>query len=129
MDETYFEKTVLIVEDQLIIAFDLRTYLKRWGFVQSYVFRSGKKAIDFLENFTPSLGVVDLKLSDDISGFEVAKILKQRNVPFIFCSVFSNPKDLKLAKDMAPLAIVKKPFEKFEEAMDKFRNTLSIKNI
>jgi two-component system, NtrC family, response regulator HydG len=116
------DKTAIIVEDQYVIALDLQIALKNRGFIKTNIFTSAGKAINFLENNTPSLGILDIRLSDDISGIEVAKILKERSVPFIFCSAFSNPNNLKLANELAPLAIVKKPLIdlNFDQAMDKY---------
>jgi CheY-like chemotaxis protein len=39
----------------------------------------------------PGVALVDINLADDISGIEVARKLKQKGIPFIFLSAFSNP--------------------------------------
>ncbi len=102
-------KTVLIVEDKTIIALDLKYTFKKWGFDNSVIFDSGREAIEYLENYSPSLAILDIRLADNVSGIEVAKKLKQKKVPFIFLSAFSDPINLKLAEELNPFAIIKKP--------------------
>ena len=102
------EKTALIVEDKAITSLDLKYILKKYGFSSSIVY-SGKKAIAFIEQKHPSLALLDIKLADDISGIEVAKKLKEKQIPFIFISAFSDPNNYKLAKELKPSGIVRKP--------------------
>lgn len=103
-------ETALIVEDQGITALNLKCILKMHGYTNSIVVGKGRKAIDFLENETPSLALLDIKLTDEISGIDVAKKLQEKGIPFIFISAFSNPDNLIHAKELNPLGIIKKPF-------------------
>lgn len=114
--------TVLIVEDKRIIAFDLKCTIKKWGLNNSVIFGSGKKAIDYINTYSPVLAILDIRLADDISGIEVAKKLKHKNIPFIFISAFSDPNNLKLAKELNPFAILKKPLftEQLSLIIEKF---------
>ena len=118
-------KTALIVEDKTIIALDLKYTFKKWGFDNSVIFDSGSKAIEYLENYSPSLAILDIRLADNVSGIEVAKKLKHKKIPFIFLSAFSDPDNLKLAEELNPFAIIKKPLftEQFSEIMQRFSDT------
>lgn len=100
----------LIVEDQVITALDLKQTLKNYGYSHVTIVNKGKKAIDFIENETLSVALLDIKLADEISGIDVAKKLQQKCIPFIFISAFSNPENFRLAKELKPFGIVKKPF-------------------
>ena len=102
-------KTALIVEDQAITALDLKHALKGCGFSNPIMVSSGSKAIELIETESFSIALLDIILSDNISGLYVAEKLKQKNIPFIFISAFSNPNDLKLAKELKPLGIIFKP--------------------
>lgn len=115
--------TALIVEDQVITALDLKQTLKNFGYSTVRIVNKGKKAIDFIENESLSIALLDIKLADDISGIDVAKKLRQKCIPFIFISAFSNPENFKLAKDMKPAGIVKKPFR--EQTLKSLLNDLS----
>ena len=102
--------TALIVEDQVITALDLKQTLKDYGYSNVTIINKGKNAIDFIENESLSVALLDIKLADEVSGIEVAKKLKQKRIPFIFISAFSNPENFKLAKELKPAGILKKPF-------------------
>lgn len=102
--------TALIVEDQVITALDLKQTLKDYGYSNVTIINKGKNAIDFIENEPLSVALLDIKLADEVSGIDVAKKLKQKRIPFIFISAFSNPENFRLAKELKPAGILKKPF-------------------
>lgn len=102
-------QAVLIVEDQAITALHLKCLLQRYGYSHIIIADKGVKAFDLIENEIFSLALLDIKLADDISGIEIAKKLKHKSIPFIFISAFSNPENLKRAKELNPLGIIKKP--------------------
>lgn len=118
------EETALIVEDQVIIALDLKNILKKCGITCSKIIDKGCKALDFLDENNPSIAFLDIKLADSISGVEIAAKLKSKGVPFIFISAFSNPENLKLAKQLKPYGIIHKPFDqdKIQELIYKFKS-------
>lgn len=113
----------LIVEDQIITALDLKLTLKNSGYSNITIVSKGEKAMDFIKTKALSVALLDIKLADDISGIDVAKLLQQKSIPFIFISAFSNPENFKLAKKLKPAGIVKKPFE--EETITKLLNKLN----
>ena len=102
----------LIVEDQAIAALDLRTTLNDCGFRNSVIVNSGKKAIALVESSLFTFATLDIKLADSVSGIEVGKILNRKNIPFVFISAFSDPQNLVRAKQLHPLGILEKPFNK-----------------
>ncbi len=102
---------ILIAEDQLIIALELKTILKRNGYSESRIFTRGEEAIQFLHNGNPLFALLDIKLADMVSGIEIGKRLNELNVPFIFVSAFSDPENLRRAKELHPAGIVKKPLD------------------
>jgi CheY-like chemotaxis protein len=103
--------TILIAEDQSITALDLKLILRRCGYSHIEVVSKGEKALELIQNNPPSVVLLDIKLADGISGIDVAVKLKQKNIPFIFISAFSNPNNFRLAKNLEPAGIIKKPFE------------------
>ena len=105
-------KSALIVEDQGITALDLKSAFDECGFFNSTIVASGKKAIEFIKYEIITIATLDIKLSDNISGIDVARILMHKNTPFVFVSAFSNPENLRLAKELNPLGIIEKPFDR-----------------
>ena len=106
--------TALIVEDQIIPAMDLKSTLNKCGFSNSIIVNSGKKAIRLIEEESISFATLDINLADKISGFEIGKKLIKKNIPFVFISSFSNPDNLILAKELNPMGIFEKPFDRDE---------------
>ncbi len=113
----------LIVEDQSITALDLKQILMNYGYSRITIFSKGGNAINFIENEPVSIALLDIKLADNISGIDVAEKLKQKKIPFIFISAFSNPENFRLAEEMNPVGIIKKPFE--EQTLKVLINSLS----
>ena len=117
-----FTGTALIVEDQVITALDLKLTLKNSGYSSVTITNKGKNALDFIDNVPLSVALLDIKLADDVSGIDVAKKLKQKSIPFIFISAFSNPENFRLANELKPAGIVKKPFK--EQSIKTLLNNL-----
>jgi len=114
--------TALIVEDQVITALDLKHTLVNFGYSNVTIINKGKNALDFIDNEPLSVALLDIKLADDVSGIDVAKKLKQKCIPFIFISAFSNPENFRLANELKPAGIIKKPF--LEKAVKTLLNKL-----
>ncbi len=102
---------ILIAEDQLITALELKTILKRNGYPVSCIFTRGAEAIQFLISEKPLFALLDIKLADEVSGIEIGRNLKERDIPFIFISAFSDPENLRKAKELHPAGIVTKPLD------------------
>ncbi len=111
-DLNLYPKTALIVEDQAVAAMDIQSTLNDCGFINSIIANSGRKAITLLENKPFSFATLDIRLADNVSGIEVGKILIKKNIPFVFISAFSNPENLVLAKELNPLGIFEKPYDR-----------------
>nr|MBC8415077.1 response regulator [Candidatus Cloacimonadota bacterium] len=77
-------KSILIVEDEDIIAQNLAINLKNLGY-NTYIAESGGKALKIIEEKHPDLVLVDIVLPGKINGIELAHIIKDRiNIPVIF---------------------------------------------
>ena len=53
---------IMIVEDEFIVAKDIETRLKRWGYYVSAVVSSGEEAIIRAQEDTPDLILMDMKM-------------------------------------------------------------------
>jgi two-component SAPR family response regulator len=77
--------TVLIAEDELIIAMDVIDELDAAGFVTIGPFAKTSQALDYCRAHTPDCAVLDVRLADGES-FPLADLLTERNVPIVFHS-------------------------------------------
>jgi CheY-like chemotaxis protein len=81
--------SVLIVEDQSLIAMDIEETLRRLGVANVRLAANAKSAIDQLSNFTPDVALLDFSLGEGTSE-DVADRLSSRGVPFLFATGYGD---------------------------------------
>jgi DNA-binding response OmpR family regulator len=84
-------KTVLILEDEPLIALDLEFIAHEAGFGMTVEFATLAAAESWLENHTPDLGILDIQFSDG-DALGIGRVLKGRKIPFLIYSAI--PKSL-----------------------------------
>jgi len=108
-------ENILIVEDERIIALDLKKRLERFGFPSPEIVSNGEDAIIAAENNNPDIILMDIMLSGSIDGIEAATRIKDRiNIPVIFLTAYSNENTLERAKSAEPYGYILKPFKERE---------------
>ena len=70
------QKKVLIVDDEALIRFGLKKFIKKEGFIAISA-GTGKKALEMIEDNNPDIALLDLNLSDSIDGIELLRFIKQ----------------------------------------------------
>jgi DNA-binding response OmpR family regulator len=79
------DSKILIVEDESIIAEDIRSFLLDKGYNVSEVTNSGRKALEMHRQTNFDLVIMDIILDDDMNGIETANQLQKfGTVPVIF---------------------------------------------
>ncbi|HET6994471.1 MAG TPA: sigma-54 dependent transcriptional regulator [Chitinophagaceae bacterium] len=101
---------VLIVEDELIVARDLRKTLERNGFKVIGVARTFEKALTLIEEFNPTLVLLDIFLKGDLTGIDLARHLNTKEIPFIYISANYHQQVLEAANTTRPYGFIVKPF-------------------
>ena len=108
-------KSILVVEDEVLVARDIKSRLTRMGYDVPAIACRGREAIDKALQIRPDLILMDINLRDDMDGVEAAiKIRAQFEVPIIFCSAYSNEETVERAKVTEPYGYVLKPFDNRE---------------
>lgn len=103
--------SILIVEDEALIASYIQEVLEESGFTVAGVASSGAEAISLASASPPDLALVDIKLAGPMDGIEVALLMRSRfNVKSIFLSGVCDPETMERAKSAAPLGFLEKPF-------------------
>jgi DNA-binding NarL/FixJ family response regulator len=106
---------ILIVEDETLIAMSIKSTLSAMGHEICGIASSGYKALDLAASNAPDLVLMDVKIKGEIDGVKVAEILKKdRGIPVVFLTAFSNQDILERAKACEPLGYVLKPFKENE---------------
>jgi len=83
--------TVYLVEDESIIALDLKNKLEKMGLEVLKISARGEEAIEDIVKMEvkPALMIMDINLKGDKNGIETAAALKQFGIPIIFRSGYS----------------------------------------
>lgn len=107
--------SILIVEDEQIVAMDIRNTLESYGFEVAGETDRGEEAILKTGELHPDLILMDINLRGAVDGIEAAiQIRAQFDVPVIFLTAYGNPTTLERARLAEPFAYMFKPFEERE---------------
>ena len=104
--------TLLVAEDEFIVAFDLQTKLKTMGYDVPVVVSSGEEILEQIPKVKPDIVLLDIMLKGQLDGVETAKIIKEKyKLPVIYLTAFADEKTLDRARITDPFGYVLKPFE------------------
>ncbi len=103
---------ILVVEDEPIIAEDIAGFLLEKGYGVAEICYAQEDAIDFLNQNNPDLVLLDINLEGNSEGIEIAKyISKNKNIPFIFLTSYTDKKTIDEAKQTHPMGYISKPID------------------
>lgn len=104
------KKSVVIIEDEFFAATHLGELLADLGYEVRGIFYSGES---FLKQTTWDfdIAVVDIFLSDKVTGLDIAEKLNEQLKPFVFLTANQDRETLKTAARLAPKAYISKPFQ------------------
>ena len=106
---------VLVVEDETLIAMELKDRLERNHYTVCGVIARGEEAIEQVGQLRPDLILMDIHLAGKLSGIETAKRFQAKiNIPIIYLTAFSNSMLVKQAAKTQPYGYLVKPFEERE---------------
>lgn len=101
---------VLLVEDDWIIAKEIAYNLQDMGFEVVGCFDNAEEAYRQIKVFLPDLVILDIDLSGEMTGIELASQLKKDgNIPFIFLTALADSQTVEKAKLAEPYAYLVKP--------------------
>ncbi len=105
---------VLIVEDEAIVALDIKNRLENLGYIAT-IASSGEDAIKMLSETCPDLVLMDIMLGGKMDGIETAvEIYKHIDIPILYLTAYADEKTLSRAKITKPFGYILKPFEERE---------------
>jgi two-component system sensor histidine kinase UhpB len=105
-------KKILIVEDQLIIAMDLRLTLEGLGYGVIGIAGTAEECFQYFEKDKPDLVLMDIMLSGSVDGISAAEVIhKDFDVPIIYLTAHSDDNSLLRANLTGPYGYIVKPIE------------------
>ncbi len=109
---------IMVVEDENIVALDLRNALTTLGYAVSAIAASGEEALHCAHENRPDLVLMDIRLKRDLDGIETADRLRQQFfIPVIYLTAYADPATLQRARLTEPYGYILKPFEERELQM------------
>lgn len=104
---------ILIVEDEFIIAEDLKLQLEKLGYAVTGIAKSYEKAMQLVEEEEPDLMLIDIKLKGEKDGIDLAaNVMDHYDFPYIFLTSHSDTRTVERAKKVHPNGYLIKPFER-----------------
>ena len=103
---------ILVVEDESIVAMDIRKTLQNLGYDVPYVVSTAKAAIQKAKEDKPDLVLMDIVLKGIMDGIKAAdQIYTKFNIPVVYLTAYADENTIKQAKATGPFGYIVKPFE------------------
>jgi two-component system, cell cycle sensor histidine kinase and response regulator CckA len=103
-------KTILVVEDERIVARDIQRSLLDLGYSVPVTAASADQAIQQATEHCPDLVLMDIRIKGRRDGIETASILRERfDVPIVYLTAFADEATLERAKATEPFGYLLKP--------------------
>jgi PAS domain S-box-containing protein len=104
--------TVLIVEDEEIVAADLASKLGQLGYEVVGSAAEANEAVEMACSLKPHVVLMDIRLKGPVDGIEAAEAIRaQIDVPLIYLTAYSDAATLARAKLSGPFGYILKPFD------------------
>lgn len=105
---------ILIVEDDVLISEYLKSILLGLNYEVTDICPNLDFALKSIENDPPDVALLDIRMHGKNEGIEVAQHLKERKIPFIFITSFSDKSTIQEATKQHPKGYIVKPFTAHE---------------
>jgi YesN/AraC family two-component response regulator len=111
---TKYKFKLLIVEDEFLIAWDIKELLEEFDF-SVHIVKDYLSAINYIGNNKTELVIIDVYLGAGNSGIVLAKqLLHEHNIPFIYLTSYNDANTLEEIIKTRPYGFITKPFKKID---------------
>jgi PAS domain S-box-containing protein len=102
---------ILIVEDEALVAEDLKEKLQKFGYEVPGIAETGENAIALTEEHHPNLVLMDIHLAGAMDGITTGGEIRSRwGIPIIYVTAFATQVIIDQAKKTTPVGYILKPF-------------------
>ncbi len=103
---------VLIVEDEPLIARDIKKHLAHIEYEAVGIAYNSDKAIDMLFHRQPEIVILDINIKGSMDGIDIAHIINEKyKIPFIYLTSYADSGTIERAKPTFPAGYILKPFD------------------
>jgi AmiR/NasT family two-component response regulator len=107
--------TILIVEDEAIVAEDLFQKLGHMGYEVRGITALGEEAVALARDRRPDLVLMDIRLRGRMGGIEAAELIRREcDLPVVFLTGQADSATLQRAKVTDRFGYILKPFDELE---------------
>jgi DNA-binding LytR/AlgR family response regulator len=107
--------TILIVEDEMIIAANISLQLTHLGYKVTGIISKSDEVLPHILQYVPDIILMDINLKGNIDGIEIAHLIqKEYKIPIIYLTANSDEANFNRAKATNPYAFISKPFKKLD---------------
>jgi PAS domain S-box-containing protein len=106
---------ILIVEDEVVVAHDIKSTLERLGYEVTARAATAEDALASARETRPDLVLMDIVIKGDKDGISAAATIREElEVPVIYLTAYSDEAILERAKTTEPYGYIIKPFQERE---------------
>lgn len=106
---------VLIVEDELIIAEDLKEILENASYNVIAMAASAAETLQLLQTVKPDIALIDVSIKGAVDGIQLANMLHERfDFPFIYITSYTTKSVIERAKLTKPYGYIVKPYKEHD---------------
>ena len=106
---------IMVVEDEWIVADQICSNLREFGYTICSTASTGEEAIRKMETERPDLILMDIVLNGEMDGIETAdRITLRFDIPIIYLTAYTKPEYIERAKQTKPFGYLVKPFKEYE---------------
>ena len=114
-DVCFSDLSVLIVEDEVLIAEELKDRLARLGFSAIAAVDTAEEGIAIAVRQRPDLVLMDIRLKGQTDGIQAAQeIRRQVDLPIVYVTAYSDAVTIERAKGSEYDGFILKPFQRRE---------------
>lgn len=107
-----YDNTILIVEDEALVAQDIRYRMQSVGYTVVGTVGDGEDAMEHVKKYHPDLILMDIMINGDMDGIETAELIRRDyDIPIVFLTAYEDEFTVRRAKEVAPYGYLHKPFE------------------
>ncbi len=107
--------TILIVEDEMIIAANISLQLTHLGYEVTGILSKSDEVLPHISQYVPDIILMDINLKGNIDGIEIVHLIqKEYKIPIIYLTANSDEANFNRAKATNPYAFISKPFKKLD---------------
>lgn len=84
---------IIVVEDEVLVADELKSRIENFGHSVPHVLAYGEKAIEVIKECNPDLVIMDIMLKGKMDGIQTAEIIRNEfDIPVVYITALSDKK-------------------------------------